>query len=85
MKVIFLYMPVTTYDVSMTKARELLAYTDKKLKEHPLVEDAVGKLGRAETALDPAPIAMFETLIKLKPKDEWPLGKSIDDIKNEVG
>lgn len=79
-----LYMPVTTYDVSMTKARELLAYTDKKLKEHPLVEDAVGKLGRAETALDPAPIAMFETLIKLKPKGEWPLGKSIDDIKNEL-
>ena len=79
-----LYMPTTRYDVSMTKARELLAYTDKKLKEHPLVEDAIGKLGRAETAIDPAPIAMFETLIRLKPKNEWPLGKSIYDIMDEL-
>lgn len=67
-----LYMPVTTPDVSMTKARELLAYTDKVLNEHPLVEYAVGKLGRADTALDPAPVAMFETVIKLIPKEKWP-------------
>lgn len=79
-----LYMPVTTPDVSMTKARELLAYTDKVLNEHPLVEYAVGKLGRADTALDPAPVAMFETVIKLVPKDQWPAGKSIYQIMEDL-
>lgn len=79
-----LYMPVTTPDVSMTKAREILAYIDKKLQEHPLVADAIGKLGRADTALDPAPIAMFETVVKLVPKNEWPDGISIYDIMNEL-
>lgn len=79
-----LYMPVTTPDVSMTKARELLAYTDKKLKEHPLVQDAIGKLGRANTAIDPAPVAMFETVVKLVPKEQWPSGVSIYDIMSEL-
>ena len=79
-----LYMPVTTPDVSITKARELLAYTDKIIKQHPLVEASVGKLGRADTSLDPAPVAMFETIIKLKPKDEWPFGVSVYDIMNEL-
>lgn len=79
-----LYMPLTTPDVSMTKARELLAYTDKKLKEHPLVENAIGKLGRANTAIDPAPVAMFETIVKLVPKDQWPSGVSIYDIMSEL-
>ncbi|MDA8793054.1 CusA/CzcA family heavy metal efflux RND transporter [Bacteriovoracaceae bacterium] len=79
-----LYMPVTTSDVSMTKARELLAYTDKIISDHPLVETTIGKLGRAETSLDPAPVSMFETIIKLKPKDEWPFGVSIYDIMNEL-
>ncbi len=79
-----LYMPVTTPDVSMTKARELLAYTDKRLQEHPLVANAIGKLGRANTAIDPAPIAMFETVVKLIPQDEWPKGTSIYDIMNEL-
>lgn len=79
-----LYMPVTTPDVSMTKALEILAYIDKKLQEHPLVADAIGKLGRADTAIDPAPIAMFETVVKLVPKNEWPDGISIYDIMNEL-
>lgn len=79
-----LYMPVTTPDVSMTKARELLAYTDKKLKEHPLVADAIGKLGRADTAIDPAPVAMFETIVKLIPKEQWPDGTSIYDIMSDL-
>ncbi|PIK15741.1 CusA/CzcA family heavy metal efflux RND transporter [Halobacteriovorax sp. JY17] len=79
-----LYMPVTTPDVSMTKARELLAYTDKVLKAHPLVENAIGKLGRADTAIDPAPVAMFETIVKLVPEDQWPSGTSIYDIMNEL-
>lgn len=79
-----LYMPVTTPDVSMTKARELLGYTDRVLKAHPLVKDAIGKLGRANTAIDPAPIAMFETVVKLIPESEWPSGMSIYDIMNEL-
>ncbi len=79
-----LYMPVTTPDVSMTKARELLAYTDKVLHEHPLVEYAVGKLGRANSPLDPAPVAMLETVIKLVPKEKWPEGKSIYDIMQDL-
>lgn len=79
-----LYMPVTTPDVSMTKARELLSYTDKKIKEHPLVENVVGKLGRAETAIDPAPVAMIETVVKLVPQEKWPNGTSIYDIMSEL-
>ncbi|MCB1196866.1 MAG: efflux RND transporter permease subunit [Deltaproteobacteria bacterium] len=79
-----LYMPVTTPDVSMTKAKELLSYTDKVLKAHPLVESAVGKLGRAETAIDPAPIAMFETVVKLIPESQWPAGKSIYDVMEDL-
>lgn len=79
-----LYMPVTTPDVSMTKARELLSYTDRVLNEHPLVESAIGKLGRAESAIDPAPVAMFETVVKLVSQDQWPDGKSIYDIMQEL-
>ncbi|MBT3983872.1 MAG: efflux RND transporter permease subunit [Bacteriovoracaceae bacterium] len=79
-----LYMPVTTPDVSMTKARELLAYTDTVLNAHPLVEYAVGKLGRANSPIDPAPVAMFETVVKLVPKDQWPSGKSIYDIMADL-
>ncbi|MCB9061915.1 MAG: efflux RND transporter permease subunit [Halobacteriovoraceae bacterium] len=79
-----LYMPVTTPDVSMTKAKDLLAYTDRLIKEHPLVKDVIGKLGRADTALDPAPVAMLETLIKLEDEDTWPEGTSIYDIMHEL-
>ena len=79
-----LYMPVTTPDVGMSKAREILAYTDKVLSEHPLVEHAVGKLGRVDSAIDPAPIAMFETVIKLIPKAQWPKNKSIYDIMQDL-
>jgi Cu(I)/Ag(I) efflux system membrane protein CusA/SilA len=79
-----LYMPVTTPDVSMTKARELLSYTDQKIKEHPLVKDVIGKLGRANTAIDPAPVAMFETIIKLEDESKWPFGKTIYDIMNDL-
>lgn len=79
-----LYMPVTTPDVSMSRARELLALTDKKISEHPLVKNAVGKLGRAQSALDPAPIGMIETVINLVPEDEWPSGTTIYSIMEEL-
>lgn len=79
-----LYMPVTTPDISITKARELLAYTDKELRKHPLVDYTVGKLGRTNSALDPAPISMFETVVKLIPKNQWPKGVSIYDIMDDL-
>ena len=79
-----MYMPTTTPDISMTKARELLSYTDKVLNDHPLVEYTVGKLGRVESAIDPAPVSMFETLVKLVPQNKWPPGKSIYDIMDDL-
>lgn len=78
------YMPVTTPDVSITKARELLSYTDKVIKSHPLVEYAVGKMGRADTPLDPAPVSMIETIIKLKDREQWPSGTSTEKIIKEL-
>ncbi len=67
-----LYMPTTYPGISITKARELLQQTDRILKTFPEVESVFGKAGRAQTATDPAPLAMLETTIRLKPKDAWP-------------
>ncbi|MDQ6963218.1 MAG: CusA/CzcA family heavy metal efflux RND transporter [Mariprofundaceae bacterium] len=67
-----LYMPTTYPGISITKAKELLQQTDKILKTFPEVHHVFGKVGRAETATDPAPLAMLETTIRLKPKEEWP-------------
>jgi Cu(I)/Ag(I) efflux system membrane protein CusA/SilA len=61
-----LYMPTTVPGVSITKAKELLIQSNKLIESHPLVESAIGKLGRANTSLDPAPISMIETIVKLK-------------------
>ncbi len=67
-----LYMPITYPGISITKARELLQQTDRILKTFPEVTSVFGKVGRAETATDPAPLSMLETTIRLKPKDQWP-------------
>ncbi len=67
-----LYMPSTFPGISITKARELLQQTDKILKSFPEVASVFGKAGRAQTATDPAPLSMLETLIHLKPKADWP-------------
>ncbi len=67
-----LYMPTMYPGISITKAKELLQQTDKILKSFPEVHHVFGKVGRAETATDPAPLAMFETTIQIKPKEEWP-------------
>ncbi len=67
-----LYMPTTYPGISITKAKELLQQTDKILATFPEVHHVFGKVGRAETATDPAPLAMIETTIKMKPKDQWP-------------
>ncbi len=67
-----LYMPTTFPGISITKAKEMLQQTDKILKTFPEVESVFGKVGRAETATDSAPLAMVETIIRLKHRDEWP-------------
>ncbi len=66
-----LYMPTTMPGISITKARELLQQTDRIIAQFPEVERVFGKVGRAETATDPAPLSMLETTIMLKPESEW--------------
>jgi len=66
-----LYMPTTFPGISITKAKELLQQTDKILKTFPEVASVFGKAGRADTATDAAPLAMMETIIRLKPKEDW--------------
>jgi Cu(I)/Ag(I) efflux system membrane protein CusA/SilA len=66
-----LYMPTTLPGISITKARELLQQTDKIIKSFPEVKRVFGKVGRADTATDPAPLSMIETTIMLKPESEW--------------
>ncbi len=80
-----LYMPTTYPGVSITKAKELLQQTDKIIKSFPEVHHVFGKVGRAETATDPAPLAMLETTIRLKPKEEWPdPDKTVQELMNEM-
>ena len=67
-----LYMPTTLPGMSVTKAKEILQQTDKIIKAFPEVHHVFGKIGRAETATDPAPMNMVETTIMLKPEEEWP-------------
>lgn len=80
-----LYMPTTYPGISITKAKELLQQTDKILKTFPEVHHVFGKVGRAETATDPAPLAMIETTVRLKPKSEWPNpGKTTKALMGEM-
>ena len=79
-----MYMPTTFPGISIGKARELLQQTDKLILSVPEVKRVFGKIGRAETATDPAPLTMIETVIQLKPKEEWREGFTIDDIKAEL-
>jgi Cu(I)/Ag(I) efflux system membrane protein CusA/SilA len=78
------YMPVTLPGLSMTKAAELLQTQDKIIKSFPEVESVFGKAGRAMTATDPAPPEMFETLINLKPQDQWRSGMTTDKLTSEM-
>jgi Cu(I)/Ag(I) efflux system membrane protein CusA/SilA len=75
-----LYMPTTLPGVSATKMREILGQTNRVIVSVPEVENVFGKAGRADTATDPAPLTMIETWIKLKPKEQWRAGVTIDDI-----
>ena len=83
-----LYMPTTFPGISITKAKEVLQQTDKIIAAFPEVETVFGKIGRAETATDPAPLMMIETTIKLRPKKEWRKGmtpeKLVDDLNRAV-
>ena len=79
-----MYMPTTFPGISTGKAQELLQQTDKLIRTVPEVKTVFGKIGRAETATDPAPLTMLETLIQLKPEEEWRDGMDIDDIKEEL-
>lgn len=83
-----LYMPTTLPGISVTRARELLQQTDKIIKAFPEVQDVFGKIGRAETATDPAPLSMIETTITLKPESEWRPGmtpeKLIDQLNRAI-
>ncbi|MEE9310174.1 MAG: efflux RND transporter permease subunit [Cocleimonas sp.] len=79
-----LYMPTTLPGVSIGKAQELLMQTDKLIKTVPEVERVFGKVGRAETATDPAPLTMIETTIQLKPKSEWREGLTLKDLIKEL-
>lgn len=69
---VILYMPVTMPGISVTTTAQLLQVMDKKLKSFPEVDRVFGKAGRAETATDPAPFSMMETVVVLKPESEWP-------------
>jgi Cu(I)/Ag(I) efflux system membrane protein CusA/SilA len=80
-----LYMPTTFPGISITKARELLQQTDKILASFPEVESVFGKVGRAESATDSAPLSMLETIVRLKPKRQWPdPGKTTAELMQEM-
>jgi Cu(I)/Ag(I) efflux system membrane protein CusA/SilA len=75
-----LYMPTTLPGLSAGKAQQLLQQTDRILKTFPEVHSVFGKAGRAETATDPAPLTMFETVIQLKPRSEWRAGMTTQKL-----
>ncbi len=79
-----MYMPTMLPGVSIGKARQVLQQTDKLIKQLPEVKSVFGKVGRAETATDPAPLTMIETIVQLKPADQWRPGVTIEKIKKEL-
>lgn len=79
-----LYMPTTLPGISVTKAAELLQMQDRIIRSFPEVSSVYGKAGRAATATDPAPSEMFETIVNLKPKEEWRPGTTVDSLISEM-
>ncbi|MFC3203158.1 efflux RND transporter permease subunit [Alteromonas oceani] len=79
-----MYMPTTYAGVSIAEAREILQQTDKLIRTLPEVKTVFGKVGRAETATDPAPLTMIETFIQLKPKSQWREGLTSQDLRDEL-
>jgi copper/silver efflux system protein len=78
------YMPVTMPGISISEAAKTLKLQDKILKNIPEVSQVFGKAGRADTATDPAPLDMFETVINLKSESEWRQGMTVEQLKNEM-
>ena len=79
-----MYMPTTLPGLSIGKAQELLQQTDRLIRRIPEVERVFGKIGRAETATDPAPLTMIETSITLKPRDRWRAGMDLEKLIAEL-
>jgi len=79
-----MYMPSTHPGISIGKARELLQQTDKMIMQVPEVAQVWGKMGRAETATDPAPLTMVETIIRFKPRDQWRDGMTPEKLRAEL-
>jgi Cu(I)/Ag(I) efflux system membrane protein CusA/SilA len=79
-----MYMPTTYAGISIGKARQILQQTDKLIKTIPEVDTVFGKVGRAETATDPAPLTMIETVIQFKPKSQWRDGVSAESLQQEL-
>ena len=79
-----MYMPTTYPGISIGKARELLQQTDKLIRTVPEVETVFGKIGRAETATDPAPLTMIETFVQLKDRNEWRPGVTPESLRAEL-
>ena len=79
-----MYMPTTFPGVSVEQGRQLLQKTNRLIRTVPEVESAFGKIGRADTATDPAPLTMIETFIQLKPKDQWRAGMTTDKLRQEL-
>ncbi|OWQ91890.1 CusA/CzcA family heavy metal efflux RND transporter [Roseateles aquatilis] len=79
-----LYMPSALPGLSASKAAELLQQTDRLIKTVPEVERVFGKAGRADTATDPAPLEMFETIIQFKPREQWRAGMTPDRLVEEL-
>lgn len=80
----FMYMPVTPYGINIEMAKAYTQKTNEVLKSFPEVQNAFGKAGRAESATDPAPLSMIETIIQFKPQEEWREGMTYDKLLNEM-
>jgi Cu(I)/Ag(I) efflux system membrane protein CusA/SilA len=80
-----LYMPTSPPGMSISESREILQRQDAIIASFPEVERVYGKIGRARTATDPAPLSMVETVITLKPESEWRPGMTFEKIKDELG
>ncbi|HWM88325.1 MAG TPA: CusA/CzcA family heavy metal efflux RND transporter, partial [Kofleriaceae bacterium] len=81
---VILYMPTAPHGMTMTEASRVLQRMDRQLRQFPEVVSVFGKMGRAETATDPAPMGMAETLVVLKPRSEWREGLTWDDLLREM-
>ncbi|ASP37164.1 CusA/CzcA family heavy metal efflux RND transporter [Bacterioplanes sanyensis] len=79
-----MYMPTTYPGLSVAEARQILQQTDRLIGSVPEVANVLGKIGRADSATDPAPLTMIESFIQLKPREQWRDGVTLDDIKQEL-